>query len=120
MAKIKRQFLDYETEDLYKFVKFVIEYDGKEIEDGVVLVFTRSKSNQESMAKLKEVNERCYNKEPKYVIVDVATGILISYARSKKRCLEKYEDIRTKYYEFKQTNQYEKCVIQFKSLTTTI
>ena len=117
MAEIKRQFLDYEMEDLHKFV---IEFDGKEIEDGVVLVFTRSKSNQESMAKLKEVSERCYNKEPKYVIVDVATGVLISYARSKKRCLEKYEDIRTKYYEFKQTNQYEKYVIQFKSLTTTI
>lgn len=117
MAKIKRQFLDYEMEDLHKFV---IEFNGKEIEDGVVLVFTRSKSNQESIAKLKEVSEICYNKEPKYVIVDVATGILISYAQSKKRCLEKYENVRTKYYEFKQKNQYEKYVREFKLLTTTI
>ena len=117
MAEIKRQFLDYEMEDLHKFV---IEFDGKEIEDGVVLVFTRSKSNQESMAKLKEVSERCYNKEPKYVIVDVATGIFISYAQSKRKCLEKYENVRTQYYEFKQKNQYEKYVREFKLLTTTI
>ena len=117
MAKIKRQFLDYEMEDLHKFV---IEFDGKEIEDGVVLVFTRSKSNQESMAKLKEVSERCYNKEPKYVIVDVATGILIRYAQSKKECLEKYENVRNKYYSLKETEHYAQRVKEFKLLTTTI
>lgn len=99
---------------------FVVEFDGKEIEDGVVLVFTRSKSNQESMAKLKELSERCYDKEPKYVVVDVATGIMISYAQTKKKCLEKYENVRNEYYEFKQKEQYAKYVIQFESLTTTI
>lgn len=117
MAKIKRQFLDYGMEEIHKFI---VEFDGKEIEDGVVLVFTRSKNNQEAIAKLNELSERCYNIEPKYTIVDMATGINICYAQSKKRCLEKYENVRNKYYTFKQTEQYTKYINQFKSLTTTI
>ena len=107
--------------NLYRITNLGKNDSLKAMRDGKTFWGSIKKSDGSStMAKLKEVSERCYNKEPKYVIVDVATGILISYARSKKRCLEKYEDIRTKYYEFKQTNQYEKCVIQFKSLTTTI
>lgn len=118
MAKIKRQFLDCGINENHKFV---MEYDGEEIEDGVALVFTRSKSNQEIVNEYRIKNnisvESKFN--PKYVIVDVATGLNICFAETKKECLEKYENVRNRYYSLKETEHYAQRVREFKSLTTT-
>ena len=118
MAKIKRQFLDCGINESHKFV---MEYDGEEIEDGVALVFTRSKSNQEILNEYRIKNNISVESEfnPKYVIVDVATGLNICYAETKKECLEKYENVRNKYYSLKETEHYAQRVREFKSLTTT-
>ena len=119
MAKIKRQFLDCGINENHKFV---MEYDGKEIEDGVALVFSRSKINQEMLNEYRIKNNFRVESEfdPKYVIVDVATGLNICYAQTKTECLEKYENVRNKYYSLKETEHYAQRVREFKLLTTTI